>query len=276
MTSHLEKMEADLNFCDDGGEQLREEGCKCPKIQELLRDIDRDCRNIKSTLEPSEQLDERLQIIESNKNQETTIFPRAALRRVITPDIVQELLPENSDDVADMARKICSSFCTILGILAKMERTEDIRKFVEAGVDDSYLPIVPPTGAEFPKSNGKSIKIQGWKRSRWVIFDKFQPCFLSPFFARPEGKIYHFRLTNPRQKPPVLEQDENESWEDTSNDLLSESLSGSSFGILGDIVAPNSGAHGSVKKIRLDPLSHNFGDFPVCCKKSPPGGVYSI
>jgi hypothetical protein len=263
MTSHLEKMEADLNICDDGGDRLREEGYKCSKIRNLLREIDIKCSKIESTLEPSEQLYERLEIIERIKNQES-IFPHAALRRVITPDLVRELLPGHGAAVDNMANAICSSFCAILGILAKMERTQDIEKFVKAGVDDSYLPIIPPTGTEVPVSNGKSIEIQDWKRRRWDIFDKFQSCFLSPFFARPGGTIYHFRLTNSRQKPPILEQDETESWEDESDGPLSESLSGSSFGILADIVSHNAGAHGSVKKVRLDALSHNFGDFPVC------------
>jgi hypothetical protein len=169
-------------------------------------------------------------------------IPLQLLHQVITLPVTAEALRRMGYD-SEMATTICSTFRRIFGILLMMKKPESIIEFVKLGIDDTYLPLTKKrSGKPFireleARGKGKVARIDSWNTCQYVDFGFHQYAFLTPFFARPQGKICHFRLDSEQIVLPI------------ERDALFEHR--------GEHRGP------SVSRIKFRPLSCDFSDFQV-------------
>ena len=127
-------------------------------------------------------------------------IPLQFLCQVITLPVTAEALWRMGYD-SEMATTICSTFWRIFGILLMMSRPKSIIEFVKLGIDDTNLSLTEKRGGkpyELEARGKGKVHIDSWKAEQYEDFGNRQYAFLTPFFARPQGKICHFRLDSER------------------------------------------------------------------------------
>jgi hypothetical protein len=261
-------MENNLNYCYDRGEQYIDGANQSESWRARIRQIDEALEQVNRQLPAERQMKKRVQVVESTTHNEKPVTHPQALRRAMEPNLVKEALKGYDADIeetrrTEMASEICSSFCKIFAILLNIMRGDSITDFINMGIDDSCLPL---QGKSKDTKYGALLKndlffsIEEWEKSDWQNFFHWQWTFITPFFARPKGKVLHYTLNSGDILPIIDRQDYSSNREDGRQDE-SDFEQGKPLEIRRRSAAY--GGHSTVSKIRLDPLSYDFDDFPV-------------
>jgi len=276
MTSRPNVMEANLDCCLDRGEQYVNEAIERGLWHDKLQEIDKALNEVNQQLSAEKQtkksaenkMKKRIEAAESTIVNDKSIIHLQALRRAMTPELLQEVLVRYDAYAVEAHRKeaaskICSSYCKVFAILLKSNKAKAIASFVDQNIDDSNLPL------QIKQRDGKygvSLKnnlfgfIQELGKSDWQTFFHWQWVFLTPFFARPRGKVLHYSLESDDILPITVREDyqseekyvrEEESGSETEKPVQIKRISAAY------------GGHSTVSKIKFDALSCDFGDFRV-------------
>jgi len=270
MTSHIEVMEKYLDYCYDRGEQYNIEADERDMWHDRLQEIDKALHKVNPTLPAEKQLKKRIAAAESKIFQSKPIAYPQALRRAMTPNLVQKVLKQCSAyrGVTDsqqmiVASTICSSYCKVFAILHKFNEVNSIAEFIKCGIDDSNLPLQGKYMEEaygVYLKNNSFVSVEGWEESDWHNFFHWQWTFLTPFFARPKGKVLHYPLKS-HDILPIIDREDYES--DENDGQEDEGSLGTRKPIKIKRRPDAYGGHSTVSKIKLDPLSCDFGEFRV-------------
>jgi hypothetical protein len=273
-------MVENLDYCYDRGEQYINEEDERDLWHDRLQEIDKALDEVDQTLPAERQIKRRITAVESTTFQNKPIIHPQALRRAMTPNLVQEVL-KRCDAYVDaeeaqrknVASTICSSFRKVFAILLKFSKINSIAEFIRLDIDDSNLPL---QGELIEKRDGVCLKnnslvfMEDWEKSDWQTFFYWQWAFLTPFFARPKGKVLHYSLKSD-DILPIIDREDYLSDEKDSREDESGSETGKPLQIKR---SPASyGGHSTISKIKLDLLSCNFGEFRV--RKLNPSFLYT-
>jgi hypothetical protein len=264
-------MEENLDWCFDRGEEHANEANKRGLFRDRLQEIDKALDGVDRKLSsenPKKKLIERIQAIESTTVNEKPIVHLPALRKAMPLELVQEFLAryETYGDEAqrkETASKICSSYCKVFAILLRFSKGKVIANFIDQNIDDSNLPLQGENrGGNYgvPLKNNLFGCIEGWPRHEWQNFFNWQWTFLPAFFARPDGKVLHYRLESDDILPIIAK----EGWKgEEKDDREEESSSDTEKPVQIKRFHTAYGGHSTVSKIKFDPLSCHFGEFRV-------------
>ena len=263
-------MEENLDYCYDRGEQYISEEDERDLWCDRLQEIDKALDEVDQTLPAERQMKRRITAVESTAFKNKPIIHPQALRRAMAPNLVQEVLKQceayvdaEETERKNVASTICSSFRKVFAILLKFSKTNSIADFIRLDIDDSNLPL---QGTLMEKKDGVCLKnnsfvfIEDWEKSDWQNFFHWQWAFLTPFFARPKGKVLHYSLKSD-DILPIIDREDYISDEKDSRENESDSETGKPLQIKRSSSAY--GGHSTISKIKLDPLSCNFGEFRV-------------
>lgn len=276
MTSRPKDMEASLHDCFDRGQEYLNEANKrglwhnsLPNIEMSFDEVNQRFSTEKKTKKCAENIIiERIEAIESTTFNAKSIIHLQALRRAITPELVHEVLARykaypGETQLMEAALKICSSYCKVFAILLRFSKGKFITSFMVQNIDDSNLPL---QGEYRDGKYGVSLKnglfgtMEGWRKNEWQNFFNWQWNFLTPFFARPDGKVLHYHLMSDDILPII----DREDYEREGKDHRGYDSSPKTQKPLQIKRKPAAyGGHSTVSKIKLDPLSCDFGDFRV-------------
>jgi hypothetical protein len=270
MTSRIRGMEENLDYCYDRGEQYINEEDERDLWYDRLQEIDKALDEVDKTLSAEGQIKKRIAAVESTTFKDKPIIHPQALRRAMEPNLVQEVLKRwdayidaEEAQQKNVASTICSSFRKVFAILLKFGKANSIAEFIRLEIDDSNLPL---QGKFIEKKYGVYLKnnsfvfIDDWEKSDWQNFFNWQWAFLTPFFARPKGKVLHYSLKSD-DILPIIEREDYLSDEKDGREDESGSETGQPLQIKLSPVAY--GGHSTISKIKLDPLSCDFGEFRV-------------
>lgn len=217
-------------------------------MEDKFRQIDTE-----SGLATEKKLEARINVIDTTLHNRENVVLFWALRKALKHDLVERLLVETGQNEAEAklnAELIHTSYCRIMGILLKMEKSKSIMAFVTENLNDRCLPLQGDPGGGFSKDPGsieviEVIQIPGWTKSTHQNFVLWQGSFLTPFLAKPTGWVPHYILKLPKRYLPIVDQAHI-----ASNDPK-------------DIVPREDvGGQGRVCAIKLHPLSCHFHNFP--------------
>jgi hypothetical protein len=267
-------MKDDLDYCYDRGEQHINTANEKDLWRDRLQGIDKALYGVSQTLSADIQLKRRIAAASSKTFNGKPITHLQALRRAMAPNLVQEVLKQCVAYVEeakreDVAKTIRSSFCKVFAILLNSDKAASIAEFIRLEINDSNLPL---QGKSVKKSYGVYIKnnsfasIEGWEETEWQTFFNWQWHFLTPFFARPKGKVLHYLLES-HDILPIIDRGVNKSNRKDSREDKSDLETGKPLQIKRSAAA--FGGHGTVSKIKLDPLSCDFSDFQVRMINAP-------
>lgn len=199
-------------------------------------------------------LEDSLDDIEDMLCSGKTIFPLKSLRTALREPLVERLLIEMGKSrrtAKNQAVQICSKYCRILAVLIKIGKPQSISAFLEEQVDDTALPLKI---SDYRFCIGKkTFSIPGWKRFNYQSFIEFQQTCLTPFLARPNGRVRHYKLGIPPWFLPIIERKSINATTGTSVDEITAIVP----------AALGEGAQGVVTAIKLHPSSCQFDTFPV-------------
>jgi hypothetical protein len=240
-----------------------------------LQKIDKALDEVNPTLSAERQMKKRIEAAESTTFNDKPITHPQALRRAMAPNLVQEVLKRCDAYVEDAQRKnvastICSLFCKVFAILLKFGKADSIAEFIRWKIDDSNLPL---QGKLIEKNYGVCLKnnsfvfMEDWDKSDWQNFFNWQWTFLTPFFARPKGEVLHYRLKS-HDILPIIDREDYESDEKDGREDESGLETRKPLQIKRNPSAY--GGHSTVSKVKLDPLSCDFGEFQVRKLNAPP------
>lgn len=265
MTSRIQCMENSLDYCRDRGEQYVGKANESDLWHDLLQKIDKMLNTVDQKLPAEKQIKKRIAVIQSRAFNGKLIVHPQALRRAMAPNLIQEVLNQCDayEDVIEAQREnlasiICSSFCKVFAILLKFDKVNSIAEFIKLGINDSNLPLQGKhVGEKFGicLNDNLFVCVEDWEESDWENFFHWQWNFLTPFFARPNGKVLHYQLKS-RDILPIVERDDFKSEEKDGQEDESGPLK------IKRNFAPY-GGNSTVSKIKLDPLSYDFGEFRV-------------
>jgi hypothetical protein len=276
MTSRPTVMEESLDWCLDRGEVYANEANKRGLFHDRLREIDKALDGVDRKLSSENQtkkfaenkLIERIQAVESTTVNKKPIVHLHALRKAMPPELVQEVLARykaygDEAQRKETASKIYSSYCIVFAILLKFSKGKFIANFIDQNIDDSNLPLqVESRDGNYGVrlKNNLFCSIEGWPKHEWQNFFNWQWTFLPAFFARPGGKVLHYRLENDDILPIIAKED----WKgEEKNDREEESSSDTEKPVQIKRFLTAYGGHSTVSKIKFDPLSCHFGEFRV-------------
>jgi hypothetical protein len=267
-------MRDDLDYCYDRGEQHINTANEEDLWRNRLQDIDKALHGVSQTLSADMQLKRRIAAASSKTFNGKPITHPQALRRAMAPNLVQEVLKQcvayvEEAQREDVAKTIRSSFCKVFAILLNSDKAASIAEFIRLEINDSNLPL---QGKSVKKNYGVCIKnnsfasIEGWEETEWQTFFNWQWHFLTPFFARPKGKVLHYLLES-HDILPIIDRGVNKSNRKDGREDKSDLETGKPLQIKRSAAA--FGGHSTVSKIKLDPLSCDFGDFRVRMINAP-------
>ena len=210
----------------------------------------------------------------NDETKDKGFFPLDQLPVLLTEQSVHRGLKKHlkhicePDEIADLARKICSekrvdsfdecrrtkiiTYRKIFAILVLIEKTPAIRRFVLEGVNDSDLPFVRSQAgysmrrARAPNDDLKCFQ-DGWTPFQIRNFEDWQWTTLAPFFAKSKERkeVRHYPLQDRVILPFLF---------DNKRDEVDQELLGGG---------------GRVFKATIHPDHHNFHDFFKCPRASP-------
>ncbi|KAE8444211.1 hypothetical protein EG329_000808 [Mollisiaceae sp. DMI_Dod_QoI] len=267
MTSRPEDMEARLKLdsCFDRGQKYLNVANKTlwdNKVKAINRSLDA----VNQEFSKERLVIDRIEATQSTTIEDEPIAHLQALRRAITPKLVQEVLEEykvyaGETQLMEAAALIWSSYCKIFAILLKCNQGKSIIRFLDQNIDDSNLPLQSELrDRNYIISLKKGLfTIKDWAAHDWQNFFRWQWSFMTPFFARPDGKVLHYCLKSKDILPIIATEDyEREEKDHRENGNGSETQE--PLQIKRKYAAY--GGHSTVSKIKLNPLSCDFGEFP--------------
>ena len=269
-------MEESLDWCLDRGEVYANEANERGLFDDSFREIDKALDGVDRKLSSENptkkftenKLIERIQAIESTTVNGKPIVHLRALRKAMPLELVQEVLVRYkaySDEAQrkEVASKICSSYCKVFAILLQFSKGKFIANFIDQNIDDSNLPLQGENrdgNYGVPLKNNLFGSIEGWPKHQWRNFFHWQWTFLPAFFARPGGKVLHYRLESD-DILPIIKKEDLEGGE--KDDREEESSSDTEKPVQIKRFLTAYGGHSTVSKIKFDPLSFHFGEFRV-------------
>jgi hypothetical protein len=269
MTSRKEVMEKSLVYCRDRGESLRKRamdsdpwwGTKAQEINDCFPDAN-------SEPEAESQLLARIEAVEHEIDDETTIIPPLALKQAFTPHFVEAMLTDRGfRSPRSDAGRICTSFYRVLTILFKINKVNSIGEFLREGIDDNCLPLRwkgEDGKVHGVRSTGENVNLRGWRRADWQNFYTWQWSVLTPFFAKRGGEIVHYEFAS-RDILPIIEKVD---YRVIANGDYSESETEDTLQIRRKNAV--SAGNCTVSRIKIHPWSWNFGDFKVRNRSTHP------
>lgn len=210
-------------------------------------------------------------------------IPISSLDTIMTQDTIKTILPciakgltlDQLDGLPRIifGRRVDSqstpvSFRKILSVLILIGKANSIVDFVQAGISDNKLPLQKlGKGREFQLglsgSNEPLHCFAKWESRDIENFEDRQWETLAPFFSRgieTDNRVQHYELRMQHPLPFDIMENSGNSGDGTQNignirpapDLVSsESIDGMR------------GAHGIVKKVKIDPAHHNLPSYTV-------------
>lgn len=217
-----EGLDMNLEYCLDGGiHSFFEVESACPRAP--LRDPFPQPKGIEFKLIATardKKLNDHLRIqlrdamYQDNEPQKGKFIPYRMLRNIFTEEVLANLLQRQTGLASNKVNEVRESYIRILGILLLMGKVPQIEQLFEREMSDACLPIkVKFEGTKSEDSvslesqvPGKgTFDIRGMKIRQCDEFEHLQWVFLSPFFAKPDGRLQHYKLVSDKQPLPILE-----------------------------------------------------------------------
>lgn len=245
-----------LNYCFDGGRRF----IKRLESLDLARPTDPDSDNDLVATSDSllELVEDRLRSAEIQNHlggESSSFIPYRLLRSILTETVLAAVLGEEAGLAPKKARKVRNSYIKICGVLILMKKLPYMKQILDTDVDDRCLPLRlhrhhgDRTVLLISHIPGKSVSILNrMTANESRMFEEFQWWFLSPFLAKPAGRLQHYKLGSAREPIPVIQQRSVE--EDRTRHT------GHKTGLETD----------SETKVRFDPDSFDFGNYGVSMK----------
>ncbi len=264
-------MKKKLRYCHDRGasQAMRLISAYDQVLQAVFDRID----GVDPKLPAKEQLRKRVQAAECEISTTRSVtYPQPLLRALGKSELVESFLRRvdlgsgysSKLGRTSLAQEICNAYIKILAILTRCRQPQLIVDFVNARIDDSFLPL------EYQERQGKDgawsrhrkkwIGVEEMDKNDWETFRDKQSTYMVPFFTfTDDSDIYHYVF---------------ESW-----DILPIIPVGLDPGTQ-RFPRPNAdqptsinsidGGHGVVTKIKLDLPCAAFGDYRVGNMLLPP------
>lgn len=203
-----------LNYCFDGGRRF-------VKRLESLHSVRPTDPNSDSNLVAASEsllglLEDRLRSAETQNHlgaERSSFIPYRLLRSILTETVLAAVLGEEAGLSPKKARKVRNSYIRICGVLILIKKVPYMKQILDTDVNDTCLPLRlhRPHGDKtvFLISHvpGKSISVlKGMRTNESRMFEELQWCFLSPFLAKPAGRLQHYKLGSAREPIPVIQQ----------------------------------------------------------------------
>jgi hypothetical protein len=217
-------------------------------------------------------LEDRLYDCQAKTEKGKFFIPEGILENILNHDTVRPALASSLPALAEngitrYTREVCRqepSFRKIFAILVLSDMIKSIVRFVDLGIDDSYLPMPDPRpfGSHDSRRSTSpfTIEMNGehrieWdrvfkrRRSRSLNFFRSQWIVLSPVFLS-INEIKHFSFSSDRILPFL----------DKKSRASTDSKSEAEIMNLGQA---RYGGYSEVRRIKIHPAHYNFGDYGV-------------
>jgi hypothetical protein len=240
----------------------------CPAA---IRAHDLDTSESEHRLPSVELLEEKLHSCQVQTEEGKFFIPRGTLEDALNLEAVRRAIEDSlpgltKDDAARYAKEICCqepSFRKIFAVLVLSDMIDSIVRFMDLGVDDSYLPMPDPRSSksyDLPHSLGAIEKNHGGRRIEWdrifkrrwsrrLNFFRSQWIVLSPVF-RSANQIEHFSF-NHEHIMPFLDARSGAST-DSKSDVDNVELGQARYG-----------GYSEVRSVKIHPAHDDFSDYGV-------------
>lgn len=203
-----------LNYCFDGGRRFIKRLESLNSARPTHPDSD---TNLVATSDSLlGLLEDRLRSaeIQNHLGQERSSFiPYRLLRSILTETVLEAVLGEEAGIAPKKARKVRNSSIRICGVLILINKVPYMKQILDTDVDDRCLPLRlhrhhgDKTMLLISHIPGKGVPVlKGMTANEYRMFEEFQWWFLSPFLAKPAGRLQHYKLGSAREPIPVIQQ----------------------------------------------------------------------
>lgn len=204
-----------LNYCFDGGRRFVHHLESLDSVLPTKLGPDNDSATALASDSLLGILQDRLRSAETQNDlggERSSFIPYRILRSILTETILATLLEEEAGIAPEKARKVRQSYIKICGILILIDKVPYMKQILDMDVDDKYLPLRlhRPHGqgtvilmSQIPGKSPAVLKGMTVNESR--LIEQFQWWFLSPFLAKPAGRLQHYKLGSVREPIPVIQ-----------------------------------------------------------------------
>lgn len=147
-------------------------------------------------------------------------IPQRSLREILSEGVLSTLLRLHTSLDPDRAVEIRASYVRVLAILLLIGEVSHMEQLFGKGLNDAYLPIKVVSQDQTSWETVIMSQVPGNETfvtnslefGQWLEFEKLQWEVLSPFLARPAGRLQHYKLVSEKQPLPIIEREIQESY----------------------------------------------------------------